>query len=158
MSGNDQEFGINEYGNPTGRETVTERNRRIAHRLEHTGARVALARIDRERRRLAMEEELILARPLEPTPTAEDIDGPVVYFRKTFGNRSIPGYGGYQYAAVRTQAAGGIWFLTGPRVPRQGMSWEDLLDFIVKGEHERPAIWVASQWSEVEWNGQGQPQ
>ncbi len=158
MSGNEQEFGTNEYGNPTGRETTTERNRRIAHRLEHTGTRVALARIDRERRRLAMEEELILTRPVEPMPTAEDIDGPVIYFRKTFGNRTIPEYGGWQYAAVRIQSSKGLWFLTGSRAPHSGMSWEDLLNFIVKEEHERPTIYVATQWNEVEWNGQGQPQ
>ncbi len=146
MSGNEEEFEI---------ETTAERNRRIASRLEHTGQRVALARIDRERRRLALEEERILARPDEPTKReGDDDDGPVVYFRKTFGNRSINQGFGYQYAAVRI-AGLNRWFVTGTntRAPSHGLSWDDLLDFILKEEHVRPVIWVARAWEEVEWNG-----
>lgn len=134
------------------------RNNAIAARLERTGQRVALARIERERRRLAVEEARILARPEEPAPT-DDGDGPVIYFRKTFGDRAVPNYGGYQYAAVRTQTPKSKrWFLTGPRSPHEAMTWDELLDFVVSRETDEapPKIWVATEWNEVEWNGQGQ--
>lgn len=152
-----------EYGYEESIGRARERNNNaIAARLERTGQRVALARIERERRRLAIEEARILARPEEPTgDRAEDgdADGPVVFFRKTFGDRSIPNYGGYQYAAVRTQTQKSArWFLTGPRAKREAMTWDELLDFVVSRETDEapPKIWVATEWNEVEWNGQGQ--
>lgn len=122
--------------------------------LEHTATRVALARIDRERRRLAAEEEWILSRPEEPQP-GEDGDGPVVYFRKRFGNASVASDFGYQYAAVYVSGMR-RWYLTGPRAPRDGMSWPDLVDWVAKDELELPAIWVATDWSAVT-NEQGLP-
>lgn len=116
--------------------------------LEHTATRVALARIDRERRRLAAEEEWILSRPAEPKP-GEDGDGPVIYFRKRFGDTNIGEGFGYQYVAVYVSGMQ-RWFVTGPRSPRcGGMAWLDLVDWIAKDELELPAIWLATDWSAV---------
>lgn len=148
MPGHDEQDGTAGYS-----DARRTRNYAIAARLERTGQRVALARIERERRRLAIEEERILSRPDEPLPMEQGDDGPVIYFRKSFGNRSIPNYGGYQYVAVRTQSERDIWFLTGPKAPRDGMSWDQLLDFIIKDEADdtRPEIWKALEWGAIEW-------
>lgn len=152
MSGNEQEFdeenqewrwGDGARRHP-GRSTQASRAATVS-RLEHTGARVALARIDRERRRLALEEELILSRPDEPI--AEDGDGPVVYFRKTFTDRSPEGQG-YQYVAVRV-AGINKWFLSGNKAKTAGYTWEELLHWVSYQESEMPPIWLASAWEEV---------
>lgn len=122
-------------------------SRAQARRTEHTGARLALARIDRERRRLAEEEERILSRPAEPLP-GDDGDGPVVYFRKRFGNPNTPEGKGYQFVAVRVET--GKWFLSGKRRTREVYSWEELLDFAERDETTPPVIWVADDWSTLE--------
>lgn len=147
------EFGTNEYGNPTGRDYpafpsphVTEGRRhslrRTRQRLDGTAHRLALARIDRERRRLALEEELLLSRPEEPT--SDDGDGPVVFFRKQFGN---PGGDSYQYVAVYADAG---WYISGKRHPAAGgLSWSQLLDYAYRDEDQSPVIWKATEYEQI---------
>lgn len=145
MPGHDPQDGTADYedGHP---DWVRARRLR-ARAIEHTPHRVALARIDRERRRLAEEEERILSRPEEPTESP-DGDGPVVYFRKTWGNDKIPDGGGYQYAAIRI-AGMHRWYLSGPRAPRDGMVWPSLVEWAERDEPSRPLFWVATDWRAI---------
>lgn len=155
MSGNEQEFEAQEDYLSTRRSRVStpESRRARAKALEHTASRVALARIDRQRRQLAIEEEMILSRPEEPIVDHQGTDdGPVVYFRKRFGNASIPDDKGYQYVAVRI-AGTGRWHTSSHRLGSHGMLWEELLDFAAKEELEPPRIWIATDWEEAQPRG-----
>lgn len=146
------EVRMNDFSKQRIRKLSTPDTRKArAAALEHTATRVALARIDRARRKLEAEEEWILSRPAEPDVTQYD-DGPVVYFRKKFGNPNIPADAGYQYVAVYV-AGMKRWYLTGPKSPRVGMAWLDLVDWAAKDELEVPTIWLADGWRAVNEQG-----
>lgn len=87
--------------------------------------------------------------PDEPE-TPEDGDGPVIYFRKRFGDAErLEHEDGYQYAAVRS---GDRWWVTGGRSRRlAGLTWRELLAFIYMGETgaTSPVIWIAVGWDKL---------
>jgi hypothetical protein len=152
VTGHDPQDGTADYddGHPDWVRARRAERARVS-RIEHTATRVALARIDRERRRLAQEEEWILSRPEEPLP-GDDGDGPVVFFRKTFGNAKIPDGRGYQYVAVYV-AGMQRWYVSGKNSPRDGMRWLDLVEWAARDEPGLPTLWLATEWSAVNEQG-----
>lgn len=145
-----------DYGDVLDDEYERQQGRKRARLLEGTHHRMTLARIERERRRLDREEERLLSLPAEPEPAEGETDGPVIYFRKTFGNKNIPDGLGWQYVAVRvgSEIAKKRWYLTGTNRAQGAMLWSELLDFVCHKEDETPVIWVATSWEQA--SGQGQ--
>lgn len=92
---------------------------------------------------------------LESLPTEPDIpedgDGPVIYFRKTFGDvEKVEKNEGSQYAAVRVDTGTDAhWFITGSkRMSAMALTWRQILAFVFMGEiaETSPRIWIASGW------------
>lgn len=103
---------------------------------------VRLARLHQTKERIEAEILRLASRPEEPT--ADDDDGPVIFFRKTFGNPDKS----WTYAALRIPSLG-CWVLTGAKHQGKSFTWQGLLDFIENSEAEMPEIWLATGWDQI---------
>jgi hypothetical protein len=122
-------------------------------KLNMENEEVLRRRIERARRDIdEFTERLTWLESLPEEPeTPEDGDGPVIFFRKRFGDAQelfLP-EGGYQYAAVKCEPD--KWFITGKHKIDGGLTWRELLAFIFMKETEEtsPAIWIATNWEQL---------
>jgi hypothetical protein len=93
--------------------------------------------------------------PVEPKP-GDDNDGPVIFFRKSYGNvERFTNGTAWQYCAVYVSDADygqGAWFVTGGnKVGLNHVKWRELIAFIFMHEtaETNPVIWVATGWEQL---------
>lgn len=99
--------------------------------------------IDRaESLRRRAERLLAQADELESLPGEPEGEICMVWFTKTHGNSSMR----YTYAAVRANNGG--WYTTGTE-PRVSKTWDELLDFIGRGEPAMPQVWLCTEVEEL---------
>lgn len=113
------------YGQPLTTTSITT----LPDVVRDKKGRSTLTRDERVKNKMRLIEALgdevakLKARPTEP-----DEDNAVVSFTKTFG-----GAREYNYAAIK--AGDDKWYITGAASP-QGLSWDQLIDFIEESEDE----------------------
>lgn len=134
------------HAKDTGRNQRKNEHRKEAKEMAVIAGESKRARLERlaERKQAdidRLEAQIAALEALPDEPQVDDGEPNVIWWTKTFQNGSRE----YTYAAVK--AGDGLWYTTGPNVPK-GYSWDALIEWITDGEAFE--IWHATGYDSLD--------